>query len=181
MADEPPSAIVVDASIAIAIARREPAATAARSLLRVASGGRLLVPDHFWLELVNALVRRYSATSEEAVEALRELDEVGFESVRTDRPLLLAAIDLQQRHGLSAYDAIYLALAEVEGARLLTLDQRLADAAGARAIRLEGIGPRRLAEERAEYAGEPIDWARFGPYLARLRAEAREDLRGGRG
>ncbi|HYN70343.1 MAG TPA: type II toxin-antitoxin system VapC family toxin [Candidatus Eisenbacteria bacterium] len=179
MFDDPLSAIVVDASIAIAIARREPAATAARSLLRVRAGGRLLVPDHFWIELTNVLVRRYSATAEETVEALRELDEVGFESVRIDRPLLLAGIDLQQRHGLSAYDAIYLALAEAEDAQLLTLDARLANAAGDRAVWLEGMRPPGLAEERAVYGGDPIDWARFGPYLARLRADARDKVRDG--
>jgi hypothetical protein len=55
----------------------------------------------------------------------------------------------------------------------VTLDQRLADAAGDRSIRLEGMAPRRLAENREPYAPELVDWARFGPYLAKLRAEAR--------
>jgi hypothetical protein len=93
-----------------------------------------------------------------------------FESVGIDRSLLLVAIDLQARFGLSAYAAAYLALAETENARLLTLDRQLSRAAGTRTVRLPGIGEGRLSEDPASY-GEPVDWGRFGPYLARLRAE----------
>lgn len=130
-----------------------------------------MVPDHFWLEVANVLTRRYGVTAEEAVERLRDVDDFGLRSIRIDRPLLLVTLDLQARFGLSAYDAAYLALAETEDARLLTLDGRLALAAGPRAIRLAGVGEGRLSEEPAAY-GEPIDWARFGPYLAELRAAA---------
>jgi hypothetical protein len=100
------------------------------------------------------------------------MDDLGIDSVRVDRPLLLVTIDLQVRFGLSAYDASYLALAEIEDARLLTLDRALAAAAGPRAIRIAGLSQERLSETPAPY-GEPVDWARFGPYLAQLRAEAR--------
>ncbi len=107
------------------------------------------------------------------VEAILEMDDLGIESVGIDRPLLLVTIDLQARFGLSAYDAAYLALAETADARLLTLDRQLiACRRHARTIPLPGLGEGRLSEEPAPY-GEPIDWARFGPYLARLRADAR--------
>jgi predicted nucleic acid-binding protein len=179
MAEGARDVIVVDASVAIALIRREPAAAQMRSLVRGFAGaaGRFLVPDVFWVEVANALVRRYAATSEEIVEALREIDELSVASACLDRSLLLVAIDLQGRHRLSAYDALYLALAEVQDARLLTLDPRLADAAGERAVRLDGMPPPRLAGETATYGSEPVDWARFGPYLARLRAEARDQVR----
>ena len=154
--------------------RVEPAARTLRPLLIGADVRelRILVPDGFWIELANVLVRRYSMTPEEVVEAMREIDELDVESVRIDRVLLLAAMDHQHRHRLSAYDATYLALAESEGARLLTLDVMLAAAAGDRAIRLDGMPPRRLSEGATEYGRDPVDWARFGPYLAQLRAEA---------
>ena len=169
--------VVLDASAAIAMIRREPAGPIVLEVLRAsaAMNARLLVPDAFWLELVNVLVRRYSLRSKEVLEAVRDMDDFGLESIRIDRPLLLVAIDLQSRYGLSAYDAIYLALAEAEDARLLTLDRGLATAAGSRAVDLPGLGEKRLSEEPATY-GEPIDWAEFGPYLARLRAEARETV-----
>ena len=174
MSDETVSPIVLDASAAIALIRSEGAEQAitlqiSRHRIR---GGRLLVPDHFWIELTNVFMNRYAASPGEAVQILREVDELGVESMRTERALVLHAIEIQHRHRLSAYDATYLALAEAEDARLLTLDVKLAAAAGDRAVRLDGMPPRRLSEAAAHYGRDPIDWARFGPYLARLRAEA---------
>lgn len=169
-------AVVLDASAALALVRLEPAAPTVEAALRSLSGDeRRIVPDVFWLEVANVLIRRYGVRPDKVVEALRELDELSLESVRLDRAVLLVTLDLAARHGLSAYDGSYLALAEVEDARLLTLDGALAAAAGPRAIRLSADGPRRLAETPAAYRAEPIDWARFGPYLAELRAAARAE------
>jgi predicted nucleic acid-binding protein len=165
--------IVLDASAVIALMRREPASGALDEILHSSASGavRLLVPDAFWLEFVNVLVRRYGLPPSEAVEALREMDALGIDTIPIDRPLLLVTIDLQARFGLSAYDAVYLALAEIENARLLTLDRQLTLAAGPRAVPMPGLDQGRLSEAPAPY-GEPVDWARFGPYLARVRAEA---------
>jgi predicted nucleic acid-binding protein len=166
------SPIVVDASAAIALIRREPAGPAIAEVLHASArdGVRLLVPEAFWLEVANVLIRRHGLPFGEVVNAILQVDDLGMESIGVDRPLLLVTIDLQARFGLSAYDAAYLALAETADARLLTLDRQLSRAAGTRAIPLPGMGTGRLSEEPAPY-GEPIDWARFGPYLARLRAE----------
>ncbi len=168
-----PPPIVLDASAAIALIRREPAWPAIAEVLRASAreAVRLLAPEAFWLEVVNVLVRRHGLPPSEVVEALRELDDLGIDSVGIDRPLLLVTIDLQARFGLSAYDAAYLAVAETEDARLLTLDRQLTRAAGARAVPLPGSRQERLSEAPASY-GELIDWARFGPYLAELRAAA---------
>ena len=69
---------------------------------------------------------------------------------------------------ISAYDAAHLALAEAANAMLLTLDERLARAAGARAAIRPQPG---TGEERAAYGREAIspDWVRHGRYLADLR------------
>ena len=168
--------LVLDASVAISIVRREPTRPQLAAQIRTLAAAkcRFIVPDVFWVELANVLVRRHAATPEDVVEALREIDEQGLESIRADRPMLLATVDLQHRHRLSAYDATYLALAEAEDAQLLTLDRRLAAAAGRRAVALDGVGSTHLSEAPETYERDPIDWARFGPYLARLRADARE-------
>jgi predicted nucleic acid-binding protein len=172
--------LVLDASAAIAILRREPARFDVMDELRESARLRqpTLVPDIFWLEVANVLGRRHRFTPTEIVNAIREVDDLGLTSVQVDRALLLVSIDLAGRHGLSAYDAAYLALAEVEDARLLTLDQGLAAAAGPRAIPLQSLGPHRLAEQSASYVSEPVDWARFGTYLAQLRAEAQASRAG---
>ncbi len=82
--------------------------------------------------------------------------------------MLLLALDAVVRHGLTAYDAAYLALAEAADADLLTADAALAAAAGSRA-RL--VGPGRIGESPAPYAaGSWTDWPGAAAYLADLRA-----------
>ncbi|MBI2777308.1 MAG: type II toxin-antitoxin system VapC family toxin [Chloroflexi bacterium] len=165
--------LVLDASVALAVIRSEPSGAAAATLIsrHRSAAGRLIVPDQFWLELANVLSRRYGASPEQVVEAFQAMDDLEIETVQMDRPLLLLALDVQHRSGLSAYDAIDLALAEAEDCGLLTLDAHLGAAAGARLVAIEGSDRHRLAEAPAAYGGKGIDWARFGPYLASLRAE----------
>ncbi len=171
-----PDPLVLDASSAIAIARAEPAAGAVERVIRDqrAADGRIVVPGHFWLELSNVLVRRYRMDPGPVAETIRELDVVGLETVEVDRPLLLLTVDRMVVHGLTAYDAAYLALAEAVDGRLLTLDERLAEAAGECAVPLDGAGPARLAERRAPYRPGPGLGAvpGFGAYLAELRRRA---------
>jgi hypothetical protein len=109
------------------------------------------------------------------IEGLHRLDELGFETVEVGRPLLLLATDLAERHGLSAYDATYLALAETLDSALLSGDARLLAAAGPRAVRA-GVGGHEVSDARAAYEGSST-WAAYseiGQYLAGLRAQALE-------
>jgi predicted nucleic acid-binding protein len=165
-----PERLVMDASVALAILLDEPtAADAARLLAASAEGdGAVIVPDHFWLELGNVLVRRYGWDADAVVAAFRELDELGVVTMALDRPLVLLCLDLLARHGLTAYDTAYLALAEVEDAGLLSLDTRLVIAAGERAVIPGGS---RTREARTPYGlpSKPPAWAAHGRYLAELR------------
>jgi predicted nucleic acid-binding protein len=158
--------LVVDASVALAIVRREPGSDAAAAALREAD--ELVVPELFWLEIVNVLLRRHGLQPELVVEAIRDLDELDLATVQLDRPTLLLALDQAARSGLTAYDAVYLALAEAADLDLLTLDAALAAAAGPRAVALD-VGAHRASEAPAPYTTSAVDWRRFGPYLARLR------------
>jgi len=155
----------------LGIVLREAATEAARAFVVDAVASRILVPGHFWLEVVNVLVRRYGMTTDQVVVALRELDDIGVETVAVDRPLQLLGLDLMARHGLTAHDAAYLALAESEDASLLTLDASLARAAGPRSA----VPPARgMHEALAPYGTdmEPPDWVRHGRHLAELRRAA---------
>jgi predicted nucleic acid-binding protein len=167
-----PDRLVVDASAALAILRAEPSgAECARVIASVLPDGDILVPDPFWLEVTNVLVRRYRWGPDAVVSALHDLDELGIETVPIDRPLVLMGLDLMTAHALSSYDAAYLALAEVEDAALLTLDGDLAAAAGDRAI---VPGRHRSGESRARYeiTARPPRWSQHGRYLAELRRRA---------
>ena len=166
-----PDGLVLDTSAALAILLGEPETPAMRERLLAAADGPILVLDLFWLEVVNVLARRHGWEADAVVEAIRDLDELGLETVTADRPMVLAALDLAVTHGLSAYDAAHLALAEAADVPLLTLDARLSRAAGARAA----IRPRPAArEEPAPYGTgqNPPDWARHGRFLAELRRAA---------
>jgi hypothetical protein len=102
---------------------------------------------------------------------VQRLDEFGMRTIEIDRASWLLMLDRMHGHELAAYDAVYLSLTESLRAALLTLDARLAAAAGSAAI---WPGPKRLAEHPASHDVRPPDvvWARFGAYLAELRREA---------
>jgi predicted nucleic acid-binding protein len=175
-----PDRVVIDASAALAAVLDEPAGPAVNAAVQAWSvtGIRLLVPTHFWLEVANVLVRRYHGTPGVVTERLVVLDQLGIETIPTDRPMLLLALDAMERFGLSAYDAIYLALAQSTDARLATLDRRLASAAGPQGLLIGSDRPTRLAEEQAAYAASPSPrptWARsavVGAHIAELRRRA---------
>src|SRR5215210_8209316 len=132
--------LVVDASAAVAMVAGEQRGRWIADVIGTCrrSGAEILVPNHFWLEVVNALAIGYGASAATVVEAIAELDATGIETVAMDRPHVLLVIDTIDRHRLTAYDSAYLVLAETADAGLLTLDARLAAAAGDRATRLEG-------------------------------------------
>ena len=168
-----PDGVVLDSSAALALLLGEPDAVPVRKHLVRAAGRPLLVLDLFWLEVVNVLLRRHGWDANAVVEAVRELDELGIETVAPDRPVVLAALDLAATRGISAYDAAHLAMADAADAEILTLDRGLARAAGTRAAIHPPAGTREEPAPDATHAAVPApDWARHGRYLAELRRAA---------
>jgi predicted nucleic acid-binding protein len=170
--------LVVDASAAIALVAGEERATLVADVIgaRRRSGAEILVPNHFWLEVVNALAIGYRASAALVVEAIAELDATGIQTVALDRPHVLLVIDAIDRHRLTAYDAAYLALAESSEADLLTFDASLAAAAGPRLIPFDG--DESIRETPAGYAGLETrpGWAAWPGAAAYLR-ELRKTIR----
>jgi predicted nucleic acid-binding protein len=83
---------------------------------------------------VTQVIRRYAANGDIDTERgrLALADMADFPLLRYPHHLLLPRI-WELRNNLTAYDAVYVALAEALGAPLLTRDRRLATAAGHRA------------------------------------------------
>ena len=171
MTSEAPRALIVDASVAVAILIEEPAGARAAAILheRDAAGGQILVPAVFWLEVVNVLIRRYGQPPGLVLQSIVDLETLGVESVNLDRPQLLLTIDAMGRAALSAYDAAYLALAESMDADLLTFDRRLTAAAGDRALPLGG--GHAIEETPGSYAASWAAWPGAAAYLRQLRAQ----------
>lgn len=145
-----------------------------------ASGTKILVPDHFWLEITNPLLRRHRWTSDAVMAGLRDVDALQPQTVTVDRPILLLAIDLAERFRLSTYDATYAALAQVTDGTLATFDQALRQVVPE--LLEPGFGDppaRRVNDGSAASVEHPVawpDWSEIGSYLGVLRRRARDEL-----
>jgi predicted nucleic acid-binding protein len=123
--------IVIDASALVEALLEGPGGRAAGRLL--GSGERLQAPHLIDVEVAQ-VIRRIQADgrmdlrrAEQAIEDLAE-----FPLARRPHTLLLPRI-WELRSNLTAYDAVYVALAEALDAPLITRDARLARAPGHRA------------------------------------------------
>ena len=117
--------IVVDASVAVKWVIPEELSDQAESLRGRAA--RLLAPDLLLPEAANALWKkllRREITTSEAAQAIDLLMASGLD-LRPSGPLLGRALALARRLRHPVYDCIYVALAQAEGATLVTADQRL--------------------------------------------------------
>jgi len=123
---------VVDASALLEVLLRTPAAAAVDERL-FETGHTLHAPHLIDLEVAQVL-RRYAATGQIAPRRCRDAlgDMSDFPLHRYPHDVLLPRV-WELRHNLTAYDAVYVALAEALDARLLTRDRRLAAAVGHRA------------------------------------------------
>jgi predicted nucleic acid-binding protein len=124
--------IVVDASALLEALLRTPSAAAVEERLFDVRH-TLHAPHLIDIELAQVL-RRYAATGQvepgRCQDALEDLSD--FPLHRYPHDVLLPRV-WELRHNLTAYDAVYIALAEALDARLLTRDRRLAAAPGHRA------------------------------------------------
>ena len=124
--------IVLDASAVVDLLV-EPAARTGALRARVRAESIVYAPHLMDAEVTNALRRQLLQGRIDQIRARRAIRRLGVMRLRfwPHRPLLGRALAL--RHQLTAYDAIYVAMAEATGATLVTRDARLARATGHRA------------------------------------------------
>lgn len=121
--------IVVDASAMLEVLLGTE--TGARVEDRLLSRGESLHAPHLLDVEVAQVLRRYAAAGELTPERGREalVDLADFPVHRYPHDVLLPRI-WELRHNVTAYDAAYVALAEILAAPLVTCDARLASAPG---------------------------------------------------
>jgi len=123
----PPPRFVLDASAAVALlADAGPAGTWVAETIR---GGALFAPELMPFEVANIL-RRHALAGilDHSAAALAHADLVGL-AVELYPYAALADRIWALRHALTAYDAAYIALADLLAAPVVTLDARLGHAA----------------------------------------------------
>lgn len=124
--------LVIDASVAfkwLIPDAAEDDVSAAKALLVDHMEGRvaITVPALLYYEVANILLfGRSKPPIDEAAEALRDLYSIPLTVAVPAQDTADAALRLASDHGLSYYDASYVALAETLDCTLITADQRLA-------------------------------------------------------
>ena len=122
--------IVADASaLLVALADDGPDGALARNLLR---GDRLIAPELIDLEIASALRGREQAGKVGQARAVVALESLRFLPIQRVSHVPLVDRCWELRKNLTIYDAVYVALAEVTGARLITADARLGRSTGPR-------------------------------------------------
>ena len=116
---------VVDASVAVKWVVVEDDHDLARAL--IAARHDLIAPDFLLLEVGNVLwkkVRRKEISADQAGVALEGI-RVLFGEIVPGQPHIARALSLALELDHSVYDCLYVAVAEHEGAQLVTADDRL--------------------------------------------------------
>jgi len=136
--------LVLDGSAALAFVLRDERVTAGARAVRAAleEAERILVPGHWWLEVVNGIVvaerrkRLTAAAGMEIIKIFRELDvEVDAEPAAD---VVERVASLAREKNLSAYDAAYLELAVRNGVALASQDKALLGAAASFGVKTLG-------------------------------------------
>jgi predicted nucleic acid-binding protein len=123
---------VVDASVTLAWCFEDEATSGTEAILDLLSEDTAVVPSLWELEVSNVLLlgeRRGRLTEAQNARFVALLGQLPI-LVHTGSVDMGAVLATGRRHGLTAYDAAYLVLAEREGLPLATFDTKLRAAAG---------------------------------------------------
>ncbi|MBI3242899.1 MAG: type II toxin-antitoxin system VapC family toxin [Chloroflexi bacterium] len=124
-------AYVVDASVGIKLFVEENLSEEAHALfarLTTEPPAEFHVPDLFYIECANILwkyVQRLHYSAKLARQDLERLGKLAIHDTATSQ-LMVDALDIAVKHGITAYDACYVALAGQLGLPLITADEKLA-------------------------------------------------------
>ena len=136
---------VIDASVGIKLLLPEPLSDRAESLFGLLGkrpAVRFFVPDMFYVECANVLwkrITRYGYKLSAAIADLRNLRALALRIVATS-DLTETALKLSALHGITVYDACYVALSDLADAPLITADERLVRKLADKKHRVQWLG-----------------------------------------
>lgn len=120
--------LVVDASVAVKWLLPEAYSTEAIALLD--SRNRLIAPDLLWIEAGSVLWKQQRRGALSAAETTALVEQIMAMPVEIEpsEALVQPAVELALATGRSVYDCVYVALALMRDAVLVTADERLVNA-----------------------------------------------------
>jgi predicted nucleic acid-binding protein len=123
----PPGDCVVDASVGIKLCIAEPLSAEAVALAAVSPPLELYVPDLFYIECANILWKHVQRSGYPVGKAQQDIQQLCLLRLHRTATADLASDSLQLAitHGISAYDACYVALSDRLGLPLVTADDAL--------------------------------------------------------
>ncbi|HXU99122.1 MAG TPA: type II toxin-antitoxin system VapC family toxin [Caulobacteraceae bacterium] len=130
MPDNGRPTLILDASVAAKMLFEEEDSNLARDWRKMA---RLTAPDFILIEMASIAakrVRRHLCAGEEASRAVRDVARL-IDHLTPSASLTPRAYEIARDHGVSAYNGLYLALAEKVGAAVLTADAKQVEKARA--------------------------------------------------
>jgi len=136
---------VVDASVGIKLFINEPGSDRADALfahLAADPPGFLAVPDLFFIECANILWKHVRQYGYSATAAHRDLANLGKLSLYTTSTAswMLDALKIAVAHGITAYDACYVALARNLNVPCVTADEKLVRVLASASYNMHGLG-----------------------------------------
>jgi predicted nucleic acid-binding protein len=121
--------IVVDASVAVAWCLKDESSVYADGVLERVVDEGAASPAHWPLEVANAILsaeRRGRIAADEVAGVSGLLERLEIEIVPVELSTAMwSVLDVAREHNLSAYDSVYLGLAQFRRIPLATLDDRL--------------------------------------------------------
>lgn len=115
---------LVDASVWVAAANSDDPFHPAAKAIAVSAGRAVGALDLTLYEVANVIGVRDGRSAEAGFLLRLIVDRCAQDLIRVDVDLLLAAVDCAKEHGLTAYDAAYVAAARRHGMTLVSADIR---------------------------------------------------------
>ena len=85
----------------------------------------VFIPDLFLYEILNTLLLKTSFTADELNEALNTIYLMELQIINSDKDLLKRALSISYNYKVTYYDSLYISLAEVSNALLVTEDKKI--------------------------------------------------------
>lgn len=119
--------LVVDASVAIKWYVEEEYREQALILRRDYYDGKVALVSQplLFYEVANALRCHEALTSSDVVDSVNSLIDMQIDLLAPMKEVVDAAVDLAFEEGATVCDAVYLALAELTGSKVITADEKL--------------------------------------------------------